>query len=211
MEVEGSESTTKNATECETFYSNCVKFENFVKCKGQGYSQRLVPLFDTSTVADTYGRQQIVSRLPVQFTESTQRLVQCIKDTLQELSTQGLSVTKFKIGKTFADRRRMQNHVFKTFDPMAMDTWDVDIDTLSGCKDKYQGLVVIGCITRELVPPLQPTVTQEEYVDALEKQLVIHFKYTENDIRLENKYLESERRTDRQQFGGVIYIAIQCG
>lgn len=116
-------------------------------CRGcHGYSYNLAELFDKCAFDKSKQRYHSIS-----FKESLERLKGKIKDSFKDLETQTeRKVTAFTIGKTFAKSRSGRE-----FDTMNPHTWKLD-GGINGrwqdYKDDYNGLIVIGCIERDLIP-----------------------------------------------------------
>ena len=115
------------------------------------------------------------------------------------------TVEKFYIGKTFIKRRRKTK-----FDVKSPYTWKKN-----GISSRWQehkkkdygkdGLVVLAAVTKECVPGND--THQEQYALCLEQRLLHHFRFHEQDGRLENSTFATGGESKTKYIAYAVYIA----
>ena len=201
-----------------------VDFDNLLRTNIPGYSHRLTKLFDVCS-----DNKDV--RHPISFREASERLIKACDDTLMELQIEGKEVEEFVIGKSFVKERRGA-----TFRPDVPTTWRLDGGVNGRWKSEYlprdyNGLVVLGCVERELIPIASRelgfkysvsekednngmsntksfSVDQQLYALGLEQSLVHHYMFVKPDKRLRNHSLDCGRKSDTYR-GGVVYVAFK--
>ena len=147
--------------------------------------------------------------------KTTQRRIDALRgkiaDTLQSLQTQSeKEIESFCIGKTYAERK-----TGKVFKPTDKNTWRVggisDRWRNKYKKEGYDGLVVLGAVTRAMLNSKGDTKcwNQQKYALALESTLIIHYAYEDCDKRLANTTLEPGMLQGKESAGYVVYVAFK--
>ena len=154
-------------------------------------------------------------RHTISFREATERLRAAVENSLSdvEIST-GRKVSEFRIGKTSVTSQENL-----TFDPMKPMTWG-EVGGTNGKwrehkNDNYDGLIEVGCVTKELIPKvIKETNTaicmdHQMYALGIVQALVHHFMVQEPDGRLRNKsfYIRNCSEGTIEDEGGIIYVA----
>ncbi|OPL20333.1 hypothetical protein AM593_10054, partial [Mytilus galloprovincialis] len=186
-------------------------------CRGcQGYSYNLAGLFDICD-HDQFNRH----KHPISFKEAFKRLKLRIKESFSTLETQTeRKVTDFTIGKTFV---KQKPGVY--FNPMKPTTWSLG-GGINGRwqdykNDKYDGLIVLTCIERDLIPQHtkecnkrailihKKTIeaNQQNYALALEQALIHFYVFIKPDERLRNQSFDIGNLSKEPYRGGIVYVA----
>ncbi|XP_076082826.1 uncharacterized protein LOC143053912 isoform X2 [Mytilus galloprovincialis] len=186
-------------------------------CRGfQGYSNNLVELFD---ICD-HGKLNR-NKHPISFKEAFTRLKLRIKESFSALEIQTeRKVTDFTIGKTF-----VKKHERATFNPMKQTTWSLGGGINSRWqfykKDDYDGLIVLACIERDLIPQNikecykraiqmnKKTIeaNQQNYALALEQALIQYYALIKPDERMRNQSFDIGNLSKEIYKGGIVYVA----
>ena len=155
------------------------------------------------------------------FEKRKELLIAQINGSLRELEFYSdKKVKDFCIGKTYATARTGHN-----FDPADRSTWRVDgisprwFTTYN--KEGYDGLVVLGAVSRDMLTDKKARYGQEErmcntavwnqqsYALALENALISHYAFSEFDPRLANRSLHPGQQQRSCSAGYVIYMAFK--
>ena len=138
-----------------------------------------------------------------------QELIRKVAETMADLKLQSdREIQSFCIGKTYVSAKSNTS-----FHPMNVDTWRKQgISSrwhTTYQKDGYDGLVVLGAVTRAmLVPGCNTQVwNQQQYALAIEIALISHFAFVNPDKRLCNTSLDPGLLQSSPSAGYVIYLA----
>ena len=187
------------------------EFDDLTRGNRPGYSHRLTNLFDVCS-----DNKDVQHSIP--FAEASNRLIAACEDTLEELARQDKEVEEFIIGKSFVKQRPGV-----TFRPDRPTTWSLGGGVNGRWREysdrDYYGLVVIGCVEKELIPTASRelkfsydeetfSVDQQLYALALEQSLIHHYMFKKPDKRLRNHSLDCGRKSTIYK-GGVIYVAFK--
>ena len=115
------------------------------------------------------------------------------KDTINKFEkNSGEKVESFYIGKTYVDRQPS-----KTFHRADPHTWRKKgiSDRWGEHQKKYDTMVVIGCITKSVLPEKVEFEEMQDYTLSLESELISRFKFDKVDKRIENSTLNSGKKT----------------
>ena len=180
------------------------EFDDLTRGNRPGYSHRLTNLFDVCS-----DNKDIRHSIP--FTEASNRLIAACDDTLEELARQDKEVEEFVIGKSFVKQRPGV-----TFRPDRPTTWSLGGGVNGRWREyldrDYYGLVVLGCVEKELIPTASRdlkfpydvlenkdnkekckskifSIDQQLYALALEQSLIHHYMFVKPDIRIRNRSL----------------------
>ena len=188
------------------------EFDDIATGRRPGYSHNLTKLFNVDS-----DNKDI--RHPITFREASERLIKKCDDTLLELQIQDKEVEEFVIGKSFVKQRPGV-----TFRPDRPTTWSLGGGVNGRWREyldrDYYGLVVLGCVEKELIPTASKhikfsydeetfSVDQQLYALALEQSLIHHYMFEKPDKRLRNHSLDCGRKSTVLYKGFVIYVAFK--
>ncbi|XP_063407791.1 uncharacterized protein LOC134691284 [Mytilus trossulus] len=183
-------------------------------CRGhQGYSYNLAALFELCDHDELNRHRHAVS-----FLEALKRLKLKIVDSFSDLHIQTKrKVTDYTIGKTFVKQK-----IGASFNPMKPNTWSLG-GGINGRwhdykKDDYDGLIVLACIERDLIPQnikecykraIQKTIAmnQQNYALALEQALIQYYALIKPDERMRNQSFDIGNLSKEIYKGGIVYVA----
>ena len=188
--------------------SNFTKFKDLIKDKTGYCGDHLANLFDKNEG----DKDKEVVLVLITFNEAKRRLVRACDGILHSIfNNTGKEIQEFVIGKTYVQERR---HVKFRADKHT--TWKLG----GGINGRwryyrdlgYDGLIVLTCVTRSLVPrksrrkikflfekndsKKEFSVDQELYALALEQYLIAHYMFGDPDPRLRNRSLGTGNTAD---------------
>ena len=202
------------------------ELDDLVRGDKPGYSHSLVKLFDVD--ADNKDIRHFIP-----FREASDRLIKACDGVLLDLKINNKQLEEFVIGKSFVKRR-----TGVTFRPDRPTTWSLGGGVNGRWRDyfnrDYYGLVVLGCVERELIPTKTKglgfsyevtekkdnnetvnkskrfKVDQQLYALALEQSLIHHYMFVKPDKRLRNHSLDCGGKSEESGYqGGVVYVAFK--
>ncbi|VDI59563.1 Hypothetical predicted protein [Mytilus galloprovincialis] len=186
-------------------------------CRGcQGYSYNLASLFDICD-HDQFNRHTHT----ISFKEAFKRLKLTIKESFSNLEIQTeRKVTDFTIGKTFV---KQKPGVY--FNPMKPITWSLG-GGINGRwqdykNDEYDGLIVLACIERDLIPQnikecykraiqmnkKKIALHHQNYALALGQALIQYYAFIKPDERMRNQSFDIGNLSKEICKGGIVYVA----
>lgn len=157
------------------------------------------------------------------FVEFVGELKTSVRDILSKITVKHGPIDKFTFGRTFAKARKD----LKDFDHMDTKTWDKGTGVMSRWitdfrPRSYDGLVILCAVPRGFRPPkdskhtdeqVEPTgmeiLTPENYVLALEQQLIHYYAFTKQDRRLENASLNPGNASPEEAKAYVLFLAFK--
>lgn len=160
------------------------------------------------------------------FMELVTKLKTSVNYILSKITASHEQIFKFTIGKSFVEKGDTS-----VFDHMNTDTWDKS-DSNKGVLGRwtseyqtgwYTGLVILCAVPGDFLRPKDSTstteqaedrkkttiLTSENYVLALEQQLIHHYAFIEPDPRLGNKSSSTGGLTCHEAGAYVLYLAYQ--
>ena len=173
----------------------------------KGYCHNLAHLWYMYRATDRYAIKH-----PIFFEEALKRLRKEIWTTIQKLQEHDINqVDEFVIGKSFVLEKPET-----TFDPSDPSLWKLG----GGFTQRWQqykregfnGLIVIGCITDDLIPALYKNKKSavQLYTLALEQALIHHYMFVAADASLGNRSLDcGNKYEDSDGRCGIVYIAVR--
>lgn len=167
--------------------------------------------------------------IPFTFMETVNSLKRWSNFVLEDIEKRRQTpIEEFVIGKTFA-RRRRRGRGFQDFDYLNINTWKLEgISSRWGYYKKrgFDGMVILCAITKKLLPVRDRTIviaeetegetddsnglmTHQNYVLALEQQLIHYYAFAEQDPRLGNNSLQPGKEELQNAYAFVVYLAFK--
>ena len=182
--------------------------------KGQKSFEYLCTVDDPNYVCDAECLVHITCTDTPQ--KAKEKLVKKIEDIFTELQIQkDAEVERFYIGKTF-----IQEKMKGKMDPLNPSTWTINGISISWShlkKEDYgkSGMIVIGVITRDQVPPEErrkltepeSSLTEEEKYTLFLKKILIEEYKKRGDQRLENMTDKPGKTDEKESDGYALYVS----